>query len=67
MPFKGDFTVEKSALGDFVVDGKYTFEPGGKNKTFHQIAGVKDSFIAADDIESGFRNKIPLWVFGFLY
>jgi len=60
-------TVEKSPKGDFMVDGKYTFEIGGKNKTFHQISGVKNSFIAADDIEFGFQNKIPLWVFGFLY
>ena len=28
---------------------------------------IPDSFIAADDIETGFGNKIPLWLFGFLY
>jgi len=59
--------VEKSLMGDFVVDGKNTFEIGGKNKTFHQISGMQNSFIAADDIEFGFQNKIPLWIFGFLY
>ena len=26
-----------------------------------------DNFIEADDIETGFGNKIPLWLFGFLY
>jgi hypothetical protein len=53
--------------GDFVVNKKYTFEIGGKNKTFHQISDLPNSFIAADDIEYGFKNKIPLWMFGFLY
>lgn len=53
--------------GDFLVDNKYLFEVGGKSKTQKQIAGIENSFIAADDIEYGFRNKIPLWLFGFLY
>jgi predicted AAA+ superfamily ATPase len=53
--------------GDFSVDSKYIFEVGGKNKTRQQIKGIKDSYIAADDIEYGFRDKIPLWLFGFLY
>ena len=26
-----------------------------------------DSYVAADDIEVGIGNKIPLWLFGFLY
>jgi predicted AAA+ superfamily ATPase len=53
--------------GDFLVDEKYLFEVGGKNKSFKQIKDVSDSFIVADDIEIGFGNKIPLWLFGFLY
>lgn len=53
--------------GDFLVDEKYLFEIGGKNKTNKQIAGLKNSYIAADDIEYGYENKIPLWLFGFLY
>jgi hypothetical protein len=61
------FKVEKAKRGDFVVNGNYSFEIGGKNKTYHQIAGLQNSFIAADDIEYGFNNKIPLWLFGFLY
>jgi hypothetical protein len=28
---------------------------------------ILNSFVAADDIEIGFGNKIPLWLFGFLY
>ncbi len=53
--------------GDFVVDGRYTIEIGGKNKGFEQIKDIPNSFIAADDIEVGFGSKIPLWLFGFLY
>lgn len=53
--------------GDFLIDDKYIFEIGGKNKSFSQIKDIPSSFIAADDIEVGFGNKIPLWLFGFLY
>ena len=53
--------------GDFLIDGKYIVEVGGKNKSFKQIQDIEDSFIAADEIEVGFGNKIPLWLFGFLY
>ena len=53
--------------GDFLVDGRYTFEIGGKNKSFKQIKDMQDSFVVADEIEIGFGNKIPLWLFGFLY
>ncbi len=53
--------------GDFLVDEKYLFEIGGKDKTQKQIAGIENSFIAADNIELGYNNKIPLWLFGFLY
>lgn len=55
------------ARGDFLVNGKYTIEIGGKNKDFSQIKGIGDSFLAIDDIEIGVGNKIPLWLFGFLY
>ncbi len=53
--------------GDFLVDDKWLFEIGGKGKTFKQIADVKDSFVVNDGVEIGFGNKIPLWLFGFLY
>ncbi len=52
---------------DFLVDGKWLFEIGGKNKTQKQIAGYTDAYIAADEIEIGFGNKVPVWLFGFLY
>ena len=53
--------------GDFLVDGKYTFEVGGSSKNFSQIAGLPDSYLAVDDIEVGSRNRLPLWMFGMLY
>jgi len=53
--------------GDFLIDEQYTFEIGGKDKSFKQIKDVPNSFVVADDIEVGFMNKIPLWVFGLLY
>lgn len=59
--------VESSVKGDFLVDGKYIFEVGGKNKTYTQIKDLKEAYIAADMIEHGSGNKIPLWLFGFLY
>jgi hypothetical protein len=56
-----------SGVGDFVVDGKWTFEVGGKGKGFSQIADVPNSFVVNDDVSVGRGNKIPLWLFGFLY
>ena len=53
--------------GDFVVDGKYTFEIGGAGKNFKQIADIPNSFILADDMDYPFGNKLPLWLIGFLY
>ncbi|HIP12838.1 MAG TPA: hypothetical protein EYG73_08995 [Arcobacter sp.] len=53
--------------GDFLVDDKYLFEVGGKNKSFNQIKDIANSYVVADDIEIGFGAKIPLWLFGFLY
>ena len=73
---KNSFEVEKFLLdeniyasknGDFLVNDKYIFEIGGKNKGFKQIKDIDNSFVVADEIEIGFRNKIPLWLFGFLY
>ncbi|MCY7410726.1 MAG: AAA family ATPase [Chitinophagales bacterium] len=53
--------------GDFMVDGKYTFEVSGKNKTAHQVKNIRNSFVVSDEIEKGINNKIPLWLFGLLY
>lgn len=52
---------------DFCVDSKYYFEIGGKNKTTKQIKNLDNAFLALDDLTIGFRNEIPLWLFGLLY
>ena len=50
-----------------MIDNTYLFEVGGKSKTERQIKDMENAFVAADDIEYGFGNKISLWLFGFLY
>lgn len=53
--------------GDFLLQNRYTVEIGGKKKSFEQVKDVDNAFVVADDIEVGFANKMPLWLFGFLY
>jgi uncharacterized protein len=53
--------------GDFLINEKYLFEVGGKNKTSKQIAGHENAFLVKDDIEIGTDKSIPLWLVGFLY
>lgn len=53
--------------GDFLIDDTYTIEVGGTNKSNKQIKDIPNAFVAADDLELGMANKIPLWLFGFLY
>lgn len=62
-----DDRIFSAKKGDFLVDNKYTFEVGGKNKDFSQIKDIQNSYLALDDIEVGYGAKIPLWLFGFLY
>jgi len=53
--------------GDFLVNDTFAFEVGGASKTDAQLDGNIHGYVAADDIEVGYENKIPLWLFGFLY
>lgn len=53
--------------GDFRIDGNTVVEVGGADKGFNQLAGQDHSYVAADDIDSAYLRKIPLWAFGFLY
>ena len=62
-----NYDVTYPAKGDFLVESKFLFEVGGRNKNFSQIKDIENSFIAFDDVEIGYGNKIPLWLFGFLY
>ena len=62
-----NYAVSYPKQGDFLVDEKYIFEIGGKNKSFEQIKDLKNSFVVKDNVEIGYTNSIPLWIFGFLY
>ncbi len=54
------------SYGDFLVDGKWSFEVGGKSKSSKQLQRIPDSFVVADDTEYPV-SQLPLWLFGFLY
>lgn len=58
--------VTRSSVADFTI-GDYTFEVGGKSKGQKQIEGITNGYIVKDDIEYGYKNIIPLWVFGLSY
>ena len=60
-------TVTYPKKADFMVDGKLIFEIGGKNKSKKQIEELDQAYIIKDNIEYGFGNTIPLWLFGFMY
>lgn len=52
---------------DFLVDGQYLFEIGGKNKKMVREDEQQNAWVAKDNIEYGYKNQVPLWLFGFLY
>ena len=60
-------TLEYIEESDFLVDHKFIFEVGGKSKNDAQIKNINNSYLAVDTIEYGIGNKIPLWLFGFMY
>ncbi len=53
--------------GDFLIDKNVVLEVGGANKSVKQIRDEQRAYIVSDNIEIGIGNKIPLWLFGFLY
>ena len=58
--------VSSPSEGDFKVS-ELTIEVGGKNKNTSQVKHLDNYLIAADDVEIGNGNKVPLWLLGFLY
>ena len=62
-----EHSITASKKGDFIIDEIYTMEIGGKSKSFKQIKDIDNSYVVADDMEVGIGNKIPLYLFGFLY
>jgi len=63
---KSLFDVVESPISDFEVEGR-TFEVGGRKKGRKQIQSAENGYVVADDMEYAFQNKIPLWMFGFIY
>jgi predicted AAA+ superfamily ATPase len=59
--------IQISDKGDFIIDNKFTFEVGGENKSFKQIKDIENSYLIIDTDTTENTNKIPLWLFGFLY
>ena len=64
--FNAGLKVSSPVEGDFVIDG-LTIEVGGKGKSTSQVKHLDNYLIAADDIETGGENRVPIWLFGFLY
>lgn len=59
--------VELSKISDFKVDRQWAFEIGGPSKDDLQIKQADNAWLALDELEHAFLNRIPLWLFGFLY
>ena len=57
------YQVKSSVKADFKVDGQFHFSIGGK----YTEPAAENYHAAADMIETGNGNIIPLWLFGFLY
>ncbi|MDA3892807.1 MAG: AAA family ATPase, partial [Salinivirgaceae bacterium] len=62
-----DHKINLPKNGDFLVNDRYIFEIGGKNKTRQQINTINNAYLVKDNIETGIKQTIPLWIFGFLY
>jgi uncharacterized protein len=62
-----DHVITAPKQGDFLIDGQYLFEIGGRNKKRRQIKNVANAFVVADDLLYGESGKIPLWLLGLLW
>jgi predicted AAA+ superfamily ATPase len=58
--------IQYSHSVDFLVDGEYHFEVGGKNKSNKQVKEDK-TWIVKDNLEYPVGKSLPLWAFGMLY
>ena len=47
--------------------GKYFFEIGGRSKKIKQIKDVKNGYLLLDNVITGSKNILPLYLLGFLY
>lgn len=60
LPKHGDVMVKEA-------DKSIFFEIGGKSKSSKQIKNLENAYIISDEIEVGYLNRIPIYLFGFLY
>ena len=60
-------SIHTHATADFLIDNQYVIEVGGKNKKPQQIKGLDHAYLAIDGLPIGLKNRIPLYLFGFLY
>ena len=65
--FQVNHQVHHAIATDFMIDGTYSFEIGGKNKSSKQIKQLNDSWVVKAEIEYPIGKTIPLWLVGFLY
>ncbi len=56
------YQISSTAKADFMVNDTWSFVVGG-----HKTVPEKGQIAAADMIETGKKDIIPLWLFGFLY
>ena len=64
---KGLYSLHIPKQGDLLIDEKLTLEIGGKSKSKKQVKDVPNAYIAKDQVEIGFDQIVPVWLFGFLY
>lgn len=57
------YNIKNSNIADFKINNMFHFSVGGK----YTEAKNEECYAAADLIEIGEKNVIPLWLFGFLY
>lgn len=65
--FLGLHDIHLAKHADFIINRKYTLEVGGRNKSTKQIQGVPNAYVVQDQIEIGYAQIIPLWLFGLMY
>jgi len=52
--------------GDFRIDHNLIVEVGGPDKSYKQVQGETNAFLAVDGIDSATVRRIPLWLSVFI-
>ena len=64
---KDDYSLKVNADGNFLLNDKFIFEVGIKNRDLKQIQIENQHYLVIDTDKTEDKFKIPLWLFGFLY